>query len=107
MNFISTFYLRYASLGLATIPIKTMAYATRPIYKDAAPDREAKQPLVDWKIYQQRVPTHDELLAWGKQWPSSGIAIVCGAVSNAVCVDDDTKSRPSLVKSERDEHAEA
>lgn len=88
MNFITAFYARYAHLGFSTIPIKTLAYAYG---KD-----DAKQPLVAWKAYQDRLPTPAEVLAWGKQFPSAGIAVVCGLVSDLLVVDDDRATRPPL-----------
>lgn len=52
-------------------------------------DLSARRPLVAWKKYQQQRVTHDEILQWfrGKD---HNIAIVCGQISNVVCVDADS-----------------
>lgn len=56
------------------------------------PTSERKSPIVDWKIYQSRLPTHDELGKWDNMHPY-GIGVVTGAVSgNLVCFDMDLKN---------------
>ncbi len=95
MNWISTYYLRYAALGCSVIPIKTLAYATRSTnLKDI--DRDAKAPLVDWKSYQKERADEKRILQWGSQWAFAGIGIVTGAISDIFIIDDDRKGRPPL-----------
>lgn len=93
MNFIETYYYRYANLGFSTIPIKTRRYATTPGEDPAA---EAKRPLVSWKRHQEVAATVDQLRDWARRWPSAGVGIVTGAISNLAVIDDDRAGRPDL-----------
>jgi hypothetical protein len=41
---------------------------------------EAKRPaLANWKLYQERLPTPDELLTWFAS--AEGVGVICGKVS--------------------------
>jgi hypothetical protein len=93
MNFIETYFYRYANLGFSTIPIKTRRYASTPGKDHAA---EAKEPLVSWKKHQETAATYDMLRDWAHRWPSAGVGIVTGAISNLAVIDDDRSTRPNL-----------
>jgi hypothetical protein len=88
MNFIESFYRRYAALGFSTIPVKMYSYTQNP--------DEAKQPLVSWRVYSDQRPTPEQLGIWSRKWPYAGIAIIGGKISNLVIVDDDRAKRPPL-----------
>ena len=63
--------LSYVGAHLSVIPIK---------------DTRAKQPAVQWGIYQEHCPPPADIAAW---WGSNpAIAIVCGAVSRGLTVLD-------------------
>jgi len=65
---------RYRQLGICAIP---------------APWGE-KGPKIDWRTYQKRVPTDDELRAWFDDGKPHNVAAVCGAISgNLVVLDND------------------
>ncbi len=50
----------------------------------------AKMPCVKWKPYQDERPTVDDLKFWfGRRFPSAGIAIILGPVSDLLVVDVD------------------
>lgn len=49
-----------------------------------------KVPLVDWKKYQERLPTQAEVEQWFTEFSGFGLALVCGALSGVVVVDADT-----------------
>jgi hypothetical protein len=91
MNWISSFYLRYAALGFSVIPIKTLAYADRNDH-----NKDAKRPLVRWMEYQKKAATPDQLLTWALKWPLAGPGILTGLLSDLFVVDDDRKGRPPL-----------
>lgn len=90
---------RYVDLGLSVIPI----------------DRNSKRPLVEWKQYQERRPTSDELTGWFGGPTPPNIAVVCGEVSGKLVVldfddedlfgvyftHDDISSRTVVVRSAR------
>lgn len=50
-----------------------------------------KHPRVKWKVYQDRLPTEDEVRTWWRRWPDSNIAILTGAISGLVVVDIDPR----------------
>jgi hypothetical protein len=49
----------------------------------------AKQPCIKWKKYQLTLPTRSELIAWFREWPDAGLAVVLGPVSNLYVIDVD------------------
>lgn len=50
-----------------------------------------KKCITKWTQYQDRKPTEEEITRWRK-FPSQNYAIVCGAISNLVVFDVDTKN---------------
>lgn len=54
---------------------------------------KSKQAIIEWKQYQARLPTDEEIAGW-KSNGNSNFAVVCGAVSgNLVVIDFDSKER--------------
>lgn len=102
MNYIQSYYLRYAELGFSTVPIKTLAYA----FPSPGRDKDAKTPLVKWAQYQTQRATPELIAWWAQSWPYAGIAVVCGELSDCLVLDDDRISLPSLRPGDRDEKAE-
>lgn len=72
--------LEYLDRGLSVIPI-------RP---------GGKKPLVRWREYQQRRPTHTEIGRWYRREPRAGVAIVCGRVSGLGVLDFDPRNGEAL-----------
>lgn len=62
--------LKYAELGLSIIPVS----------KD-------KIPLIDWKEFQSRKASKEEMVGWFEKFPSMNIGIVTGKISGIVVVD--------------------
>ena len=52
-------------------------------------NREDKVALHEWKVYQERPATEDEVRAWWHRWPKAAVAIVTGRLSGVVVVDVD------------------
>lgn len=48
-----------------------------------------KRPLIQWREFQTRQATEDELLQWLKQWPEMNIGIVTGQISGITVLDLD------------------
>ena len=68
---------KYRSEGLSFFPIP---------YK-------SKQPAIEWRVYQERIPTATEISQWFNGGPSN-IAVVCGKVSgNLVVLDCDSQDK--------------
>lgn len=63
---------------------EALTYAGRasviPIGKD-------KKPLINWKEYQTRKATEQEIKSWFEKWPEANIGIVTGEISNIAVVD--------------------
>ncbi len=64
----------YQAMGLSIIPVGAN-----------------KRPLIDWKEYQNRLATIDEINAWWKQFPDANPALVTGKISGVVALDLDKK----------------
>jgi hypothetical protein len=47
----------------------------------------SKRPAVQWREYQERMPTIDELLAWWNRMPDANVALVMGRGTFALDVD--------------------
>lgn len=75
---------RYLGLGLSVIWVPRPR-AGVPIGQPG----DGKVPAISWKIYQDRVPTDDELVTWFSGEPMN-LAIITGAVSGVVVVDADS-----------------
>ena len=48
-------------------------------------------PLVAWRDYQDRLPTHREVETWFGRWPDANIGIVTGQISNLIVLDIDPR----------------
>jgi hypothetical protein len=48
-----------------------------------------KTPLIEWKPFQDRLASEDELMEWCDQWPTMNIAIVTGKLSGLAVIDID------------------
>ncbi len=66
--------LNYQSLSLSIIPVGAN-----------------KKPFFDWKEYQDRPATIEEINEWWKQFPNANPALVTGKVSGIVALDIDKK----------------
>lgn len=53
-----------------------------------------KRPAVNWKEYQERKPTNDELREWFKD-PETGVGLVTGKCSGVIVIDEDSYKKAS------------
>lgn len=61
--------------------------------KSIIPVGKDKKPLINWKEYQSRLATQEELSNWFKLYPNMQIGIVTGKISDLIVVDiDDSKA---------------
>jgi len=63
----------YRSLGWNSIPIKTMD----------------KIPLIEWKAYEKKMASEEEVENWFSKWPNADIGVVCGDISGIAVMDID------------------
>lgn len=67
-----------------------LGYSVIPVDKD-------KKPLIQWKPYQEKYPTTNEVEEWWDKWPDSNIAIVMGSISDVIGIDIDTQEGQKLI----------
>lgn len=79
-------------LQVATHYVCELHWSVIPIQPSRLGDRDSgKKPRIEWRPYQRRLPTSDELQSWfGVGTPKSNIGIVTGFVSNLYVVDADS-----------------
>src|SRR5262249_46044953 len=75
--------LAYRRRGFSVIPIKP----------------KGKKPYVNWEPYQNAAPAEELIKHWFDSWPSANVAIVTGAVSDAVVIDIDSNEAKDKIKS--------
>lgn len=79
--------LAYLSRGWSVIPVRAWVEG----------GRREKRPLIDWKEFQKRRPSEEEVRAWFAQFPKAGVGIVTGAVSGLVVLDVDKGGMDTLL----------
>lgn len=64
-------------------------YAKAYVLKGASiiPVSSNKKPLIQWKEFQDRLPTEKEVEDWWTMWPDAGIGIITGKISSITVVD--------------------
>ena len=75
----------FAERGCSVIPIEHPDATTQEEPRDIG-----KKPLVQWKEYQQRLPTDAELVTWFGNGHKRNIGLVTGKLSNRVVIDCDS-----------------
>ena len=65
--------------------VLSAAKAYRQLGFSVIPVLDTKKPKVDWKEYQDRIATEEELEAWFAKKNGTGVGIVTGEVSG-ICV---------------------
>lgn len=68
--------LEYVLKGYSIVPVR--------------PDGDKKPYLSQWKPYQAKRATREEIKAWWQKWPNAMIGIVTGKISNLLVLDCDT-----------------
>lgn len=69
----------YHSLGFNVIPIKSKG-ETKDDYK---------KPFFEWKPYQTKRVTIEEINKWWDKWPTANIGLICGGISGFAVLDID------------------
>jgi hypothetical protein len=77
----------YLAAGLSLLPIRPGSKEPDGRLLPRVYDAEHQQTRPSWKMYQERLPTPDELESWFAQ-PDVGIGIVGGAVSGGLLILD-------------------
>ena len=56
------------------------------------PVSKEKKAIIEWKEFQERHPTEEEVSRWWTRTPDANVAIVTGAISNLLAIDVDTQT---------------
>jgi putative DNA primase/helicase len=62
-----------------------------------------KKALIEWKKYQSRIATKEEVRSWWSKFPRANIAIVTGKISNLTVIDCDSPAAIKKVESYLDD----
>ena len=81
--------LWYAKQGFSVIPCRA-PYADKE-------GKDVKIPQVEWKEYQDRRATEDEIKAWYEKFPDARLGIVTGKISNIMVVDADSEKAKAKI----------
>src|SRR5436309_1381714 len=60
--------------------------------------RPGKQPICDWKAYQERLPRESELKLWWNRNPHCNVGVVLGKVSRLVGLDIDGPEAEEMLR---------
>ena len=71
MSSMLSWALYYQAQGLSVIPVS------------------GKVPLIQWKEYQGRIASEEEIKSWWEKWPEADIGLVTGRISNLLVLDID------------------
>ena len=53
-------------------------------------EKKEKRPFIEWKEFQDRLPTEEEVRNWWNMWPDAMIGIPTGHLSNILALDADS-----------------
>lgn len=70
-------------LSCAILYLETYKFSIIPV------NCKTKKPLISWEKYQKQFPTKTELKDWWTKWPTAGIGIITGKLSNLAVIDID------------------
>lgn len=85
--------------ALEYVEIHKLAAIPCVLFYGKSQEKAEKKPLVNWKDYQQKLPTMDELAEWWIKWPNAQVGIVTGAISGIFVLDIDVGYDEKLVHS--------
>lgn len=68
-------------------------------YSTIPTNSATKRPLIKWTVFQDRLPTKEEIHAWWEKYPKAMVAIVTGKISQICVVDCDSEEAIKRVDS--------
>ncbi len=81
--------LHYLSLGWSAIPLCTPDHVGMGKKHGKTCTSPGKAPVIDWKQFQSRLATEEEIRSWWKRNPLCNVGVILGDVSGLVSVDVD------------------
>ena len=79
--------LDYCTRGVSVVPLHTPTGDRCSCTKGAACLSPGKHTRIEWKPFQERRASPDEIRAWWARWPDSNVGIITGMISQ-LCVGD-------------------
>jgi len=107
---VSTFFdtaLQYAARGISVIPLHEPTPGGCSCPRGSGCASRGKHPRIDWKPYQDRRATAEEIRAWWRRWPTANVGIVTGMVSRLCVLDIDYRNGGFETLVELDHHGAA
>lgn len=71
--------------------LKAALYYKNNLKFSVIPVGLTKKPLIEWKEFQSRLPTDEEIIRWWTKTPDANIGVVTGKISGVVVIDLDSK----------------
>jgi len=81
--------LEYVQRGWSALPVCPSDHQGVSGAHEQQCRRPGKEPLCDWRAYQQRLPRAGELRLWWARHPGAGVGLALGTVSGLVGIDVD------------------
>lgn len=100
-NILLKYALRYSKLGLSIIPLHSTKNGRCTCGREDCPKPGKHPVLLQWKEYQSRPATEEEINDWWTRWPRANIGIVTGAVSGIIVLDVDGPTGEETIKTHR------
>lgn len=88
-------------IGAMVVRLYDEGFSIIPLMHPWQGDGDGKKPVVDWKKYQTRRPSRDEVDRWFFGKHLHNVGVVCGPISNLVVVDiDSVEARREVIKAD-------
>ena len=93
------FAKKYLKLGWSIVPLRPPKVIVKDRELTESERSEGKIPYMEWREFQSRRATEEEMISWFNKWPNANIAIVTGRISNLVVLDVDGAEGVNSLKS--------
>lgn len=71
--------------------LKAALYYKQNLGYSVIPVGLLKKPLIEWKEFQNRLPTDEEIVKWWTKTPDANIGVVTGKISGVIVIDIDSQ----------------
>jgi hypothetical protein len=84
--------LAYARMGWSVVPLHTPVPGGCSCRRGPRCLTPGKHPRIDWKPFQSRRASPDEIRSWWSRWPGANVGVVTGTISGLAVVDADVRN---------------
>lgn len=93
MTALLTEALAYAAQGVSVVPLEWPTATGCSCWKGPDCGRNTgKHPRVEWKGYQSRRATAEEIRRWWTEWPDANVGLITGTISALAVLDIDVRN---------------